>query len=316
MLEDSSVLVHVDTDIGGDIDDLCALVMLLRWPGIEIAGITTVVDDEGRRAGYVHRILAMAGRSDIPVAAGEDVASGRFRCTPGYPSDDVYWGQAPSPRPGSIDRAVDLLRRSIQRNAAVVAIGPYTNLARLEERYPGTLATARITLMGGSMPPPRAGLPPLGIEDDWNVQLDIQASEIVLQRGDPTLVTLGAGLETHLRRSYLQSLRRAGPLGNLLAQQAEAFAQDEGFEERWGKTCADVPDDTINFLYDPLACAIAVGWREGIRTERLPLELRQEKGWLRLYVRSKGKPTSVVVGVDGPRFSREWLHIVCGGHAL
>jgi hypothetical protein len=27
-------LVHLDTDIGGDIDDLCALAMLLRWPGV------------------------------------------------------------------------------------------------------------------------------------------------------------------------------------------------------------------------------------------------------------------------------------------
>jgi hypothetical protein len=27
-------LVHVDTDIGGDIDDLCALAMLLRWSGV------------------------------------------------------------------------------------------------------------------------------------------------------------------------------------------------------------------------------------------------------------------------------------------
>lgn len=25
-------LIHLDTDLGGDIDDLCALAMLLRWP--------------------------------------------------------------------------------------------------------------------------------------------------------------------------------------------------------------------------------------------------------------------------------------------
>jgi inosine-uridine nucleoside N-ribohydrolase len=34
-------LVCLDTDIGGDIDDLCALVMLLRWPGVELTGIAT-----------------------------------------------------------------------------------------------------------------------------------------------------------------------------------------------------------------------------------------------------------------------------------
>lgn len=28
--------IHLDTDIGGDMDDLCALAMLLKWPDLEI----------------------------------------------------------------------------------------------------------------------------------------------------------------------------------------------------------------------------------------------------------------------------------------
>lgn len=28
--------IHIDTDIGGDIDDLCALAMVLAWPDVEI----------------------------------------------------------------------------------------------------------------------------------------------------------------------------------------------------------------------------------------------------------------------------------------
>ncbi|HEY3290035.1 MAG TPA: nucleoside hydrolase [Anaerolineae bacterium] len=68
--------VHLDTDIGGDIDDLCALAMLLKWPGARITGITTVADDAGRRHGYVRHVLAQAGREDIPSAAGADVSRG------------------------------------------------------------------------------------------------------------------------------------------------------------------------------------------------------------------------------------------------
>lgn len=33
--------IHLDTNIGGDMDDLCALAMLLKWPDAEIAGIPT-----------------------------------------------------------------------------------------------------------------------------------------------------------------------------------------------------------------------------------------------------------------------------------
>ncbi|MCS7062266.1 MAG: nucleoside hydrolase, partial [Anaerolineae bacterium] len=66
--------VHLDTDLGGDIDDLCALALLLRWPSVELTSITTVGDDKGRRAGYVREALRIAGRDDIPVAAGADMA--------------------------------------------------------------------------------------------------------------------------------------------------------------------------------------------------------------------------------------------------
>ena len=66
--------IHLDTDLGGDTDDLCALAMLLKWPNIEITGITTVAEENGRRAGYVKYALSLAGREDLPVKAGADVS--------------------------------------------------------------------------------------------------------------------------------------------------------------------------------------------------------------------------------------------------
>ena len=49
--------IHLDTDLGGDIDDICALAMLLRWPDAYFSGITTVAEEDGRRAGYVRYVL-------------------------------------------------------------------------------------------------------------------------------------------------------------------------------------------------------------------------------------------------------------------
>ncbi|RPI99364.1 MAG: nucleoside hydrolase, partial [Chloroflexi bacterium] len=48
--------IHLDTDIGGDLDDLCALAMLLKWPDLDITGVTTVAEEQGRRAGYAHYV--------------------------------------------------------------------------------------------------------------------------------------------------------------------------------------------------------------------------------------------------------------------
>jgi purine nucleosidase len=64
------VRIHLNTDLGGDTDNTCALAMLLGWAGVEITGITTVADPGGRRAGYVAHVLHLAGRDQIPLDQG------------------------------------------------------------------------------------------------------------------------------------------------------------------------------------------------------------------------------------------------------
>src|SRR5687767_1878781 len=95
--------IHLDTDLGGDIDDLCALAMLLRWENVEFSGITTVAEANGRRAGYVRYVLGLEGKSDIPVAAGADVSEGFYRYSElGYPDEERYWPGLIAPAPNDI----------------------------------------------------------------------------------------------------------------------------------------------------------------------------------------------------------------------
>ena len=87
--------IHLDTDMGGDIDDLCTLAMLLRWPEeLLLTGITTVGDTQGRRAGYVRYVLGTAERSEIPVAAGADTSQGFYRYTLGLPVEGEILARA------------------------------------------------------------------------------------------------------------------------------------------------------------------------------------------------------------------------------
>lgn len=306
--------LHLDTDIGGDIDDLCALAMALEWPDIELLAITTVAEHRGKRAGYARHALGFAGREDVPVAAGADASLGFYREWPGLPDEDVYWPEAVSPAPNALDQALDLLERSIEQNAIIAAIGPYTNLALLEGQSPGILQTANLYLMGGYVFPPRKGFPTWGNDMDWNVQVDVRSAHFVIHSSSPTFVPLPVTVETSLRRAYLGDLRRSGPLARLIARQAEAFAMDENIEARYGRTCEGLPEDTINFQHDSLACAIALGWGEGVEISDLPLKTEIEKGWLRQRVDEGGKLTSVVTRVDGDKFNEFWFDtVVCGG---
>src|SRR5262249_14710524 len=89
--------VHLDTDIGSDTDDLCALAMLLASTDVRIVGITTCADIGGLRAGFVEHVLRLVGRSDIPVAAGADGSLGGFRVRVGVAELDRYWPQGATP---------------------------------------------------------------------------------------------------------------------------------------------------------------------------------------------------------------------------
>ena len=92
------IKVHLDTDLGGDIDDLCALAMLLRWPvDVHLTGITTVGEINGKRAGYVRYALGLEGRNIIPVAAGADVSQGFYRHELGLPPEERYWPEPVAP---------------------------------------------------------------------------------------------------------------------------------------------------------------------------------------------------------------------------
>jgi purine nucleosidase len=93
---------------------------------------------------------------------------------------------------------------------------------------------------------------------DFNVQIDVQSSHYVIERSNPTYVTLAVSVETSLRSAYLARLKQAGPVAQLIARQAEAFAEDKKHETLYGQSCHRVPYDTINFQHDSLACAIAL----------------------------------------------------------
>lgn len=301
--------LHLDTDIGGDLDDLCALAMLLRWPGIELTCITTAAEQSGRRAGYVRYTLALAGRDDIPVAAGKDVAVPPYRYVSEYPPDDVLWPELIAPAPGPVEDALRLLKRSIEAGAVIVGIGPFTNLRLLDEAYPGILARANLVLMGGSVFPIREGYPRFRNEDDYNIQVDMPSARYVLERSNPLFVTLSVTVETALRRSYAPALRAAGPLGDLLARQTEAWTSLNPESAQYGRTYSGLPDDFVNFQHDPLACAAALGW-DGVSIEEVPLVVTERDGWLHERQDTAGRPMRVVTRVDGPRFDALWLSIV------
>jgi purine nucleosidase len=233
-----------------------------------------------------------------------------YRSWQGLPDEKVYWPEPITPVQNSLDQALSLLERSIEQGAIIAAIGPLTNLALLEKRSPGILHRAKLYLMGGYVFAPREDFPQWSNEIDFNVQIDVQSAYYVIEHSSPTFVPLAVTLETSLRRVYLARLRHAGLVARLIARQAEAFARDENYDARYGQTCEGLPEDIINFLHDPLACAIALGWREWVEISEIPLKSEIKDGWLCHAIDASGKPTQVVTRVNAEKFDEFWLSTV------
>lgn len=304
----SGMRIHLDTDLGGDPDDACALAMLLGWPDVEITGISTTIDPEGWRAAYVMHCLGLAGRGDIPVAAGAAMSSTRREMAEPVIGDERYWSAEIRPRPSPPGAALDLLADSVTAGARLVGIGPYTNIAALELLRPGSLAGVEVIVMGGWVTPPRDGLPAWGPERDFNVQWDTRAAQVVADTAELTLATLPVTLQAPLRAADLPRLRASGRLGELLAQQSQAHAVDAGKADL-GPAYDGLPDDLLNFHYDPVACAVAVDWPGTVLEER-PLRSVVEQGVLRWDPSPDGRVTRVLTDVDGPAFTEAWLSAV------
>lgn len=311
---DEPIAIHLDTDIGGDIDDLCALAFLLRAPSARIVGITTCSERNGRRAGYVRHILAMAGRSGIPVCAGANSSLARYRLDPSIPDEASFWAEPIAPEPGPLESALDLLAANIEVGARILAIGPLTNLALAEERHPGLLVKTDLTAMGGWFDPPPAGIVPWTFRDDFNLQLDVTSAEAVLTRtGKLTLVPTTVTVQTFLRRSHLEPLEAAGRLGALLARQARCHDAAWRSMPELAFIYDYVPDDFLNFQHDPLACAVALGWTDGVELQECRLAVSLDAGWLRTRMDPAGRPATIVTAVQDTRFAEHWLSTVTSG---
>ena len=304
-----AVRVHLDTDLGGDIDDACALAMVLGWDDAELVAVTTNLDDGGQRAGCVGYVLDLVGREDVPVASGAGASLTTLQRYESTWNDARYWPEPVRLRPSPAGDALSLLSDSIAGGATVVAIGAYTNLALLEVVRPGALDGVRVVVMGGWIRPPGAELPQWGPDRDWNVQSDVRAAEILMSSGaDLTLVPLSVTLRAHLRAAHLTRLHAAGAVGALLAHQAEAYAADHQ-RAALGQGHPALPDDLLNFQHDPVACAVALGW-PGAVVDELVVVATIDDGVLRLHEHRSGRPIGVLVDLDADAFANSWLRCI------
>jgi len=162
------VPVILDTDIGDDVDDTWALLMLLRMRQFDLK---LAVGDFGNaiyRGRLLAKLLELTGRSDVPIGIGVDKAD-----EPGGQSDWLGNYQLQD-YPGTVHEdgvqaIIDTINGSPEP-VTLLCIGPVPNIAEALRRDPSIADNARMVGMFGSIFSGYDGAPEPVAE--WNVRID------------------------------------------------------------------------------------------------------------------------------------------------
>ena len=204
--------VIIDTDPG--VDDAFALLLAMRSPELKIEGITPVAGNVPLELTLPNalRMVEIAGRPDIPVAAGAKAPLLRRLITATYAHGENGLGGAVFPEPKLkpiADPAPAFIRQIIRKypgEVTLITLGPLTNVATTLMSDPALAAMIKgVTMMGGTLS--GGNVTPAA---EFNMYVDPEAARIVFQSGIPlTMVGLDVTRKTSLTDAHVKTLEAA-----------------------------------------------------------------------------------------------------------
>jgi len=290
-----STRLLLDCDPGHD--DAIALLLALGSDEVELRGVTTVAGNQTleKTTANAIRVLELAGREDVPVAAGasrplvrELHVAANVHGETGLDGPDL---PPPQAEPSSL-HAVDFLAENLD-GATLVATGPLTNIALLLARYPEA-RPERIVLMGGAIA--EGNVTPAA---EFNIWADPEAAARVFASGlDVTMVGLDVTHRALVTGAHAEQLRASGRVAKAVAELLDFYGVFH--REVYGFDGSPVHDAVaLAHVIDPTALEI----------ERLNVRVDCESALCRgrtvvdVWRRTGLEPNAnVAVGIDSERF--------------
>jgi pyrimidine-specific ribonucleoside hydrolase len=217
----------IDCDPG--VDDAIAILLALASPEVELLALTTVagnlpLETTTRNA---LAVLALAGREDVPVAAGaaRPLVVRRDRDAAVVHGADGLGG-APVPESSAAVvpmHAVDLMAEILERSdepVLLAPVGPLTNIALLAALRPELLShIGRVSVMGGG-----DGLGNVTPAAEFNIWFDPESAARTFDCGlDITMVGLNATRAAMLYDPDVDRIRGTGAIGAVVAAMLDHY---------------------------------------------------------------------------------------------
>ena len=240
-----------DTDPGTD--DALALMLALNSSELDVRAITVVPGNvtAGQALDNALRMVSLANRCDIPVAAGAShplfqklVTAEFWHGKNGLANVELPASKCRVDARFGPDLIIQLLHAS-PHEITLVPVGPLTNIALAIEKDPSIVPLVKeVIIMGGSI---KGGN--VNAAAEANIYNDPEAAQIVFQAGWPlTMVGLDVGDKTLLTRKHIEALKKnPGPMSDFIYKVADFLI---GLGEKFGESGTP--------MYDPLAVGVAI----------------------------------------------------------
>lgn len=281
----------LDTDIGSDIDDAVALAYIVMQPDIDLLGITTATGESVKRAALARQITRQVGL-DIPVIPGLEpprvIAQRQLVAQQAIELPQAV--RQTLPQDHNPEAAIDFMVDTIRSNpgeVTLLAVGPFTNIARLLERAPGiSKLLHEIVIMGGKY----SDYPTPWGPTEWNAIVDPHATSMLFQLAECPIRAIGLDITWRLFMTpeKVRSEFKTHPLLQTVLAWSEVW-----FKER----------DLLHF-HDPLAAACIVSpdlctYSQG--TVQVDLSDSKTAG-ITTFTPDPSGPVQIAIDVDPDRF--------------
>ena len=243
--------VILDTDIGDDIDDTWALALLLKSPELDLKLVVGDYGEAQYRARLLAKLLERAGRTNVPVGVGLDIAPHGDGRQAAWVKDYHLKSYPGKVRADGVQAIIDTIMNSPQ-TVTLICIGPMPNIAEALKREPRIAQHARFVGMQGSVRVGYGGAKQPQAE--WNVKADPKACQQVFAAPwDITITPLDTcGFVTLTGDKYRRVRDTTG------RNVADVIANYRIWVVGDAKLPADMADKRSSTLFDTVAVYLAI----------------------------------------------------------
>ena len=241
--------IIIDTDPGQD--DAVAILLALASHELEVLGVVAVAGNVGlhHNANNARKVVALAGRSDIPVYAGcarpikrTLVTAEHVHGETGLDGPELPDPIVPLQEQHGVDYIIYTLMREPSGTVTLATLGPLTNIAMALIKQPAIAERiAEIVMMGGAY----FEVGNITPAAEFNIYVDPEAADVVLRSGVP--ITMQPLDVTHQIQSTPARLAAILALGNKSGAAVHAMLSfSETFDLRkYGWEGAPLHDPTV-----------------------------------------------------------------------